>query len=199
MAMASRARDEMPVRELKSQGSTKLVAVRPSVRKRPMTKSGGPQEGDDGDGDDKGQHEAGRGADVGNDAKHPGEHSPEGRVRYADEEEAEAEEGSVGGVDGSLKEKVLADAGCGILQGLGHESDAADAGEEEDAMAEVLALHQEIDGEDDDDAEGPDGAEEAHKELGGGLELGAIGVHDAHGLGLREWLAGRSESRWRRC
>jgi len=46
MAMASRARDEMPVRELKSQGSTKLVAVRPSVRKRPMTKSGGPQEGD---------------------------------------------------------------------------------------------------------------------------------------------------------
>jgi hypothetical protein len=46
MAMASSARDEMPVRELKSQGSTKLVAVRPSIRKRPMTKSGGPQEGD---------------------------------------------------------------------------------------------------------------------------------------------------------
>jgi hypothetical protein len=55
-------------------------------------------------------------------------------------------------------------------------------------VAEVLALQQEIDGENDDDAEGPDGAEEAHKELGGGLELGAIGVHDAHGLGLREWL-----------
>src|SRR5271168_3265025 len=47
MAMASRARDEMPVRELKSQGSTKLVAVRPSVTKRAMTKSGGPQEGDE--------------------------------------------------------------------------------------------------------------------------------------------------------
>jgi len=87
-----------------------------------------------------------------------------------------------------LKEKVLADAGCGILQSLGHESDAADAGEKEDAVAEVLALQQEIDGENDDDAEGPDGAEEAHKELGGGLELGAIGVHDAHGLGLRQWI-----------
>jgi len=30
--------------------------------------------------------------------------------------------------------------------------------------------------------------EEAHKELGGGLELGAIGVHNEHGPGLREWL-----------
>ena len=109
-----------PVRELNSQGSTKLVAVRPSVRKRPMTKSGGPQEGDDGDGDDKGQHEGGSGADVGDDAKNPGEHPPEGGVGYADEEEAEAEEGSVGCVDSGLKDKVLADAGCGILQGLGH-------------------------------------------------------------------------------
>ncbi len=55
-------------------------------------------------------------------------------------------------------------------------------------MAEVLALHQEIDGEDDDYTESPDGAEEAQEELDGGLELGAIGVHDANGLGLREWL-----------
>jgi hypothetical protein len=45
MAMASRAREEIPVRELNSQGSTKWVAVRPSVRKRPITKSVGPQEG----------------------------------------------------------------------------------------------------------------------------------------------------------
>ncbi len=59
-------------------------------------------------------------------------------------------------------------------------------------MAEVLALHQEIDGENDDYAESPDGAEEAHQEFDGGLELGAIGVHDAHWLGLREWLLGAS-------
>ncbi len=44
MAMARRAREEMPVRELKSQGSTKLVAVSSRVRKRPMMRSGGPQE-----------------------------------------------------------------------------------------------------------------------------------------------------------
>ncbi len=56
-------------------------------------------------------------------------------------------------------------------------------------MAEVLALHQEIDGENDDDAEGPDGVQEAHEELEG-LELGASGVHDANGLGLRERLPG---------
>ena len=51
-------------------------------------------------------------------------------------------------------------------------------------MAEVLALHQQVDGEDDDDAEGSDGAEEAHEEFGGGLELGAVGIDDADRLGL---------------
>ena len=113
-----------------------------------------------------------------------GEDSPEGGVGYADEEETEAEEDPVGGVDGGLEEEVLADAGGGILEGLGHEADAAHAGEEEDAMAEILALHQEIDGEDDDDAEGSDGAEEAHEEFGAVLELGAVGIDDADGLGL---------------
>jgi hypothetical protein len=63
-------------------------------------------------------------------------------------------------------------------------------------VAEVLALQQEIDGENDDDAEGPDGAEEAHKELGGGLELGPIGVRARAGpAGV---ASGRSESRCRR-
>ena len=51
------------------------------------------------------------------------------------------------------------------------------------------------------DAEGPDGAEEAHEEFGGGLELGAIGVDDADGLGLGEWLldagSGVAGCRWR--
>jgi hypothetical protein len=182
--MASRAREEMPVRELKSQGSMKLVAVRLSVRKRPMTPGRG-----DGDGDDEGQHERGSGANVGDDAKNPSQYPPESCIRYADEKEAEAEEGPVAGVHSGLKDKVLADAGCGILQGLGHQPDAAHAREEEDAMAQVLALHQEIDGENDHDAEGPDGVQEAQKELEG-LELGASGVHDANGLGLREWLPG---------
>ena len=44
MAMVSRAREEIPVRDRKSQGSTTLVAVRSRVRKRPMSKSGGPHE-----------------------------------------------------------------------------------------------------------------------------------------------------------
>jgi hypothetical protein len=42
--MASSAREEMPVRELKSQGSTKLVAVSSSARKRPMMRIGGHHE-----------------------------------------------------------------------------------------------------------------------------------------------------------
>ena len=76
--------------------------------------------------------------------------------------------------------------------------DAAHAGEEEDAVTEVLALHQQIDGEDDDDAEGSDGAEEAHEEFGGGLELGAVGVDDADGLDLRSgcWAPGGRCRRW---
>src|ERR1700722_7087486 len=177
MAMATRAREEIPVRELKSQGSTKLVTIRLSIRKRPTTKSGGPQEG-------------GSGANVGHDAKNPREDPPKSRVRYSDEKQAETEKGPEGRVHGGLKEKVLADAGCGILQGLGHEPYVPHAGEDEDAMAEVLALHQEIDGKDDDNAECPDGAQEAHDKFGGGAELGAFGIHDANGLSLREWLLG---------
>ena len=46
MAMARRAREEMPVRELKSQGSTKLVEVSSRVRKRPRMRRGGTQEGE---------------------------------------------------------------------------------------------------------------------------------------------------------
>jgi hypothetical protein len=87
-----------------------------------------------------------------------------------------------------LKEKVLADTGCRILQCLGHDSDAVYAGEQEDAMTEVLALHQKIDGENNDDPKSPDRAQEAHEELDRGLELGSIGVHHPNGLRLRQWL-----------
>ncbi len=44
MAMASRAREEMPVRELKSQGSTKLVQESSRMRKRARISRGGSQE-----------------------------------------------------------------------------------------------------------------------------------------------------------
>jgi len=139
---------------------------------------------EDGDGDDERQDEAGGGSDVGNDAKECGEDSPEGGVWNADEEQAEAEEGSVGCVDGGLEEEILADAGSGILERARHETDAAHAGEEEDAIAEVLALHEEVDGEDDDDTEGSNGPKEAHDEIGGGLQLSTVGVDDADGLHL---------------
>jgi hypothetical protein len=86
-----------------------------------------------------------------------------------------------------LKEEVLTDAGGRILQGLVHEPDAAHAGEQEDATAKVFALHEEIDGDDDDNPEGSDGANEAHEEFGGVLKLAAIGVDDANGLGFRGW------------
>ena len=179
----------MPVRELKSQGSTKLVLVSSRVRKRPRMRSGwAPRRRRCCDGDDQRQNEAGGGANVGDDAKDSGEDSPESGVGYADEEQAEAEEGSVGCVDGGLEEEILADAGGGILERARHQTDAAHAGEEEDAMTEVFALHEEVDGEDDDDAEGSDGPEKAHEEFGGGLELGAVGVDDADGLGLRDRL-----------
>jgi len=79
----------------------------------------------------------------------------------------------------------LADAGRSLLQGLGHKVDAAHTGEEEDAVAQILALHQEVDGEDDDDADGSDGAQKAHQQLGGGLQLGAVGVDDADRLNLQ--------------
>ena len=178
------------MRELKSQGSTKLVEVSSRARKRPRIRSGWRPGGEDGDGDDEGQDEAGRGADVRDDAKDPGEDSPEGGVGYADEEEAYAEADSVGCVDGGLEEQVLADAGGCILQGLGHDADAAHSGEQQDAVTELLTLHQQVDGEDDDDAEGSDGAEETHEEFCGVLELSAVGIDDPDGLDLRRGLLG---------
>jgi hypothetical protein len=60
-------------------------------------------------------------------------------------------------------------------------------------MTEIFALHQQIDGEDDDDAEGSDGAEVTHENFGSGLELSAVGVDDADWLdgGRGLWGVGR--------
>src|ERR1700735_3898059 len=46
IAMARSASEEMPVRELKSQGSTKLVAVSSSTRKRQTMRTGCNHEGE---------------------------------------------------------------------------------------------------------------------------------------------------------
>ena len=145
----------------------------------------------------EGHDEAGGCSDVGDDAEDGGEDSPESGVGDADEEESDAEGDAVGGVDGDLEEEVLTDASGGVLEGLGHETDAAHAGEQEDAVAEILALHEEVDGEDDDDADDSDGVEKAHEEFGGGLDLGAVGVDDADGLGFDVSHLGRG-SAWRR-
>ncbi len=188
MAMASRASEEMPVRELKSQGSTKLVQVSSRMRKRQTMRNGGAPGGKDGDGEDEREDDSGRGADIGDDAKESGEDAPECGVGDSDEEEAEAEEDAISGVDGCLKDEVLADASGGVLEGLGHEIDAADASEEKDAIAKLFPLQQEIDGEDDNDTDGSDGTKEAHGKLGGGLELGSIGIDDEDWLNLGGWL-----------
>ncbi len=82
----------------------------------------------------------------------------------------------------------MADAGGGVLEGLGHEADASHAGEKEDAVAEIFPLHEEIDGEDDDDTEGSDGLEEFHDEFGGGVERASVGIDDSDGLGFCEFL-----------
>jgi hypothetical protein len=58
-------------------------------------------------------------------------------------------------------------------------------------MTEILALHEEINGEDNDDAEGPDGAEEAHEKFCGGLELRVVLVDDADWLRLDGRLVSR--------
>ena len=75
-----------------------------------------------------------------------------------------------------MKKKVPADAACRILQGLVHEPDPANAGQKEDATAEVLALHQEIDGENNDHPEGTNGAQKVHQELDGRLQAGSANI-----------------------
>src|SRR6185503_11046678 len=76
--------------------------------------------------------------------------SPEGGVGDAEQVEADSKDDAVGSVEQNVQNEVAADAPGGLVHGPGHYGDASAAGEEQQAVAEVLVLHQHVKGEDED-------------------------------------------------
>lgn len=125
-----------------------------------------------GDGDGEG-HEAGEGgSDVGQEAEDEAEGAPEAGAGDVEEPESESEGGAEAGVDGELEEDVAGDAVAGVIHGFGGGLEFLLAHKAEEAVAQVLAVNEHEEGEDDDEAGGAEGSE-------GGADPGADGPEGA--------------------
>ena len=79
----------------------------------------------------------------------------------ADEVEGGADERSVDDVDGDLEQEISGDATAGFAHGLGQAGEVAVAGEMDEAVAEVFALEEDEEGEDDGEERGGEGFDDA--------------------------------------
>ncbi len=111
-------------------------------------------------------------------------------MRKSDEVERDADEGSVDDVDGDLEKEVAGDATAGVAHGLGHAGEVAVAGEMDEAVAEVFALEEDEECEDDGEERGGEGLDDTAEliEASGGAAYfadldGAVGA-GADGLGF---------------
>ena len=102
--------------------------------------------------------------------------------------EAGADQRAVADIDEQLQTKITADAGGGVVDGLGHDVQAAMAAEGNQAIAKIFAADQHEKSEDDDDAESADDAENALERIE--RQRGRFDDFDLHGT-----LAGRSGGR----
>ena len=112
----------------------------------------------------------------------------------SDEVEGDADDGAVDDVDGDLEEEIAGDASAGIAHGLGHEGEVAVAGETDEAVAEVFALEEDEEGEDDGEERGGEGLEDAAELIeaaGGATDFADLeGVFGRGADGLLIGLAG---------
>src|ERR1700684_2649921 len=99
--------------------------------------------------------------------------------------EAGADQRAVADIDEQLQTKVTADAGGGVVDGLGHDVQAAMAAEGDQAIAKIFAADQHEKSEDDESA---DDAENALERIE--RQRGRFDDFDLHGT-----LAGRSGGR----
>ena len=118
-------------------------------------------------------------------------------MRQSDEVERDADDGSKDDVDGDLQEEVAGDAAAGIAHGLGQEGKVAVAREADDAVAEVFALEEDEEGEDDGQqrsSEGLDDAAELIEASGGAADFadldGMIGA-SADGFAVGQAVGGK--------
>ena len=122
----------------------------------------------------------------------------------SDEVERDADDGPEDDVDGDLEEEVAGDAAAGVAHGLGHAREVAIAGETDEAVAEVFALEEDEEGEDDGEQRGGEGLDDAAEliEASGGAadfaDLDGVLGGGADGVGGRPGrVAGWHRWSWR--
>src|ERR1700690_1167685 len=93
--------------------------------------------------------------------------------------EAGADQRAVADIDEQLQTKITADAGGGVVDGVGHDVQAAMTAEGDQAIAKIFAADQHEKGEDDDDAESADDAENALERIE--RQRGRFDNFDLHG------------------
>jgi len=104
---------------------------------------------EDGNREEDGNNAGDGDSDVGHEAADRGEGSEEHGMRKSDEIERSCNEGAEGEVDAELEEEVTGDALRGVAHGLRHEGEGAIAGETDDPVAQIFALEEYEEGEDD--------------------------------------------------
>ena len=89
------------------------------------------------------------GADVREVSEHRPKEAPEHRVLHADGQQAQAEEDAEAGIDDRLHQQEAADATGRLVDELGGRDDLPLAGQSDDPVAQLLALQQHEDNQDD--------------------------------------------------
>src|SRR5271165_2597998 len=113
--------------------------------------------GKDGESEHGGCERGDRCSEVGDESAEGGKRGEQNCIREADEVERDADESTIGDIDGDLEEEVAGDAAAGVVHGIGHEGEVAVAGKADEAVAEVFALEQDEEGEDDGEQGGGQG------------------------------------------
>ena len=129
--------------------------------KRPKVSSGLIQPSKMAIGKEQRQNSAEGRADVGQKTQKSDQHAPEQGAGNADEMQAGTDQRAVADIDEQLQTKITADAGGGVVDGLGHDVQAAVTTEGDQAITKIFAADQHKKSEDDDDAESADYAQNA--------------------------------------
>ena len=112
--------------------------------------------------------------------------------RQPDDAQADGDGQAVGAVDDRLGHQIAADAGGGVIEGVGGDVEASFADQADDAVAQVFALQEHEDDKDEHDAGRPERADRGSDVLPERVERRrGIGDH-AHGHRLRRRCRGCS-------
>ena len=113
----------------------------------------------DGEGDDRGQHGAEDGADIRHEAQRAREQPPQQGVGHAESEQAQPDQDGEAEIGEKLQGQDPRDARGGIAQRLGRRVHVAGAEQPHELVAEMVAIGQDEDNQNDDDAQAEQGVE----------------------------------------